>query len=344
MRHWILSGDLKPGDRLPSYNETRAQYGVHTSTMEKVFAKLEGEGLIVRRRGSGTFVAKQSKKSTHGVIGLTGVGFSFNGYSSYWAQLMDGVREAAAKVDTQILMLESESNRGWEKADGVLVCGWALHRVAPFRAFDVPIVSLLVPVPGVASVSADDYNGSRQATEYLLELGHRRIGVLNFFSGQPVLAQRMDGYANALKAAKIRPLKIWERSIGGRFMLGNQIVKAAREEMKRWLQDESTKGWRKAGCTALLCHNDETALGVIQALQSSGVKVPDDVSVIGFDGTEFCDLVSPKLSSVQLPLREIGAAGVEMLLQQIADDEVSIEHRVLPVKLREGESSAAPSP
>src|SRR4051794_4393893 len=77
IRQQIVSGNWKVGDRLPSYNEMRELHGIHTATMEKVYAQLESEGLIVRWRGSGTFVAEPQKKvrSATGIIGLNGAGF-----------------------------------------------------------------------------------------------------------------------------------------------------------------------------------------------------------------------------------------------------------------------------
>ena len=119
-------------------------------------------------------------------------------------------------------------------------------------------------------------------------------------------------------------------------MYGDQIVTAAREAMQQWIDDS----WKETGCTALLCHNDETALGAIQALQAAAINVPHDVSVVGFDGTNFCELTTPKLSSVKVPLREIGATAVELLLQQIEADTVRDDHKVLPMALQQRESSA----
>src|SRR5688572_8390658 len=98
LRDQIRRGVLKPGERLPSYNKVRDLYGVHTNTMEKVHAQLEREGLIVRRRGSGTYVTDQDakpKKTRTGVIGLCGSGFKFRNYQAYWAKLYQGIHQAA---------------------------------------------------------------------------------------------------------------------------------------------------------------------------------------------------------------------------------------------------------
>jgi DNA-binding LacI/PurR family transcriptional regulator len=339
MRQQIASGQWKPGERLPSYNETRAIHGVHTATMEKVYAQLETEGLIVRRRGSGTFVAEPVKAAAcgTGMLGLSGRGFSFEEYSPYWAHLQGGVREAAARAGLQVLLLDPQNSRGWEKADGVLVCDWNDPRVPRKLVPGMPVVSLMTPVPGLASAYADDEGGARQATELLIELGHRRIGYLHAYADHAVVQQRLQGYRAALSAAGIQPQQKWARCMRGRYHAGQRFTTEARKNMLLWLRD----GWQKLGCTALLCHNDEAATGVIDALHEAGIKVPEDVSIIGFDSTEYCDLVKPMLTSVHVPLREIGAAGVELLLQQITQENVCDLHKVLSTQVRERETTSA---
>jgi DNA-binding LacI/PurR family transcriptional regulator len=338
MRQQIVSGHWPIGARLPSYNETRARYGVPTSTMEKVYAQLESEGLIVRRRGSGTYVSEPATRtsSSTGMIGLSGTGFNFSGYSPYWAHLLGGVREAAAAEGLQILLLDPRTSDGWEKADGVLMCDWddpAMPRkVLPGQ----PLVSLMVPVQGIASACADDEGAARLATEHLLALGHRRIGFFHTFASHPIAHQRLMGYQSALQAAGIKPRAEWTANMCGTYDFGAAFTNFAYEMMKQKLGD----GWQKLGCTALLCHNDEAAVGVIMALEEAGLRVPHDVSIIGFDGTEYCDLVRPRLSSVAIPLREIGVAAVKLLCTQIKNEKESDEHRVLPTCFQERETTA----
>lgn len=330
MRQQIASGQWKPGERLPSYNETRALHGVHTATMEKVYAQLESEGLIVRRRGSGTFVAEPVKKvaTKTGIMGLSGAGFSFSEYSPYWAHLQGGAREAAAKAGMQLLILDPRSSQGWEKADGVLVCDWNDPRVPRKVLPGLPVVSLMTPIPGLASVYADDEGGARQAVEHLVQQGHRRIGYLHTYADHATVQNRLKGYYNALSSSGIEPQESWTRCLRGHYGAGKRFTTEARKNMLLWLRDD----WKKLGCTALLCHNDEAAVGVIAALSEAGIRVPEDVSIVGFDGTEYCELVMPRLSSIEIPLREIGAAGVELLLNQIKREQVSAEHLVLPTK------------
>ena len=339
LRHQLREGVLRPGDRLPSLAEMQASHQASRPTVESAHALLEKENLIVKRHGAGVFVRKPEQRAAQGVIGLSGACFSFNGYSSYWAQIMGGVRDAVSAAGLQLLILDPKISDGWEKADGVLLCDWNDSRTPRPCPPGLPLVSLLAPVEGVASVVADDAGGMRAATEYLISQGHRQIAYLHAYDGQSIASNRLAGYHGALQTAGIEEPKQWTRYLYGLYDFGVQFTNVARDTMQYWIEH----GWSTLGCTALLCHNDEAALGAMQALTAAGIRVPEDVSVIGFDGTSFCDLVSPKLSSIELPLREIGAASVEMLLRQIEADEVRTEHKILPTQLRVRESTAAPS-
>ena len=107
--------------------------------------------------------------------------------------------------------------------------------------------------------------------------------------------------------------------------------------MQTWLANN----WQQAGCTALLAHNDYVAIGVMDALREAGLRVPDDIAVVGFDGLEVGQFVSPRLTTVEVPLHEIGAQAVEMLCAQIESGQRSAEHRLLPTRMVQGQSCGA---
>src|SRR5690606_31345794 len=94
--------------------------------------------------------------------------------------------------------------------------------------------------------------------------------------------------------------------------------------------------------TAIVVQNEQSAIGVLQVLQEVGMQVPQDVSVIGFDGTEVGETIIPRLSTMQWPLAEIGAKGVEILTHLIEGGAMPTQTIVLPVHLRERDSIAPP--
>lgn len=210
----IRSGGLRAGQRLPTFVELQSAFKVTSPTVNRAMIALEQEGLVERRRGSGVYVlAPQSAPVRRATIGLAGFGFQFVGQSSYWATLLSGVREEAGESGAQILLLDYESSEGWERADGILICDWSQNGSRRHVPPALPCVSMLVAADGMAGVVADDYRGARDATEYLLQLGRRRIALLHgpVYEGLSPTGRRRSGYREALLAQGVTPCPEWER-------------------------------------------------------------------------------------------------------------------------------------
>lgn len=339
LRRRIESGELQPGVRIASFGQMRAQFGLTNNTIEKVYELLARDGLIVREPKRGTFVAPSRRRQASGVIGLYGFGFGMGYASSYWVELLEGIHRQAGKSQAQILLLQGKVGNGWEKVDGVVLCDTG-RRTTHYIPPQVPVVGLLTARPERSCVTAEEYSGLRLATEHLLNLGHRRIAYLHG-SGATAVSQRLLGYRDALHEAGVTPQDGWRRALTGKNDVGAQFIAAGKRDMAAWLCDTGRNGWNKIGCSALLCHNDETAIGALQALNHAGLRVPDDVSVVGFDGLEIGEYSSPRLTTVVMPLQVMGKAAVELLQRQITADEASVHHEVFPVQLRMRESTTA---
>jgi DNA-binding LacI/PurR family transcriptional regulator len=153
----------------------------------------------------------------------------------------------------------------------------------------------------------------------------------------------LTGYRDALQAAGIEENPDWVLEFP-MIPTAKGYVDWGHSAMRTWLRE----GWLELGCTALLAQNDGTAIGAIQALREANVAVPQQFSVVGFDGTETFDYFSPQLTSVEIPLRQIGVVGTEALLasiwgRQVTNEETAVETIMLPTRIKEGQS-AAPSP
>ena len=143
-----------------------------------------------------------------------------------------------------------------------------------------------------------------------------------------------QAYQETLRGAGIEPDPRWVRPLipyPESWINYKSFVDRGYEKMKLWLGSN----WAELNCTAILAHNDETAIGVIQALNDVGISAPDQVSVIGFDGTEISDYVRPNLATVKVPLEEVGAVATAILLRQIRERaDGNIEYRSDWVMLR----------
>jgi DNA-binding LacI/PurR family transcriptional regulator len=340
----IEQGEFKPGDRLPSFTEMRAQYGATPTTVERVYSQLEQERLIIRERGRGTFVCQPEVRPMTGVIGINGIVFSAN-LHPYWAQIMEGFHEVAARNGLELLLLNESSAINWEKVDGIITPDLPkeqleamLQRMPP----KMPCVATLFETGRIACILADDYQGAYEITNYLIEQGHRRIAYL--INPISITSRRLAGYYDAMRDSGIEvepgwvhPLEEPEEFVPeGMF----NFLKSGTLSMRNWLDSD----WASQGCTALMAQNDDAAIGAIRTLQERGIRVPEDLSVAGFDGTDTIQYFSPNLTTIKVPLREIGVAAIETLLRQIRGESLAANKLMLPARLMVGQSTRAITP
>jgi DNA-binding LacI/PurR family transcriptional regulator len=283
------------------------------------------------------------QRNLSGTFGIIGSEIFNAEEGPFYVRLMGAMHKAVDAAQQHLLYLGTEdawNSAAAAKVDGILICGVRendsiFHKLPPL----LPRVSLFTQVDGVTSVGIDDYRGAQMATRYLMDFGHRRIGCLMEKQAWEA-GRRIAGYNNVLQEAGIEADPRWKRLVGAvdRGVAPAPYLDWGHDHMQEWLND----GWDEANCTAILVQNDAAAIGVMRTLQKAGIRVPDEVSVMSFDGTDYCDLVSPRLTAVALPLGLIGTKAVEFLNRQIAGEPSSAESILLPLSLRLGESVAAP--
>lgn len=341
LRCRIEAGKIEPGERLPSFQRVRQRYGLSQSTVERAYKLLEDQKLIERRPYSGFYVIEPHLRTMTGVIALT---HSFPEQHHYYLRLLHGVQDVARKQEMEVLLLHESSRVVWEKVDGVLSCDPNPEVTNDRLPPGMPYVSLLHP-GGARCIMADDYQGTHQAALHLLELGHKRIAYLTIAHTESCLEvhrQRVAGYKDALRSAGIKPSKQWIYPLQPLLKPVMDFHDFGYTQMKRWL----SKNWDELGCTAVLAHNDETALGIITALEEAGRRVPQEISVMGFDGLNLHHPWCGALTSIRVPLYEVGALGTQTLIQWIkeplAREMGNTSRVVLPTEIQNGQSTARP--
>ena len=338
LRDEIQSGLLEPGARLPSVAQMKAMHGVSLTTVDRAQALLEQEGFIVREQGRGTFVAEPARRQLTGLIGF--IGRTFEGRRAFAdaERLTSGIEEAVYHNEKRLLLLDAQSPLGWDRVDGILVCMPSqTEEILPQLLDRVPCVSLLESVRGISSVATDEAQACRLAVEHLVAQGHQRIAFL--MQENPMVRRtRWPAYRKALRDAGIAPHADWLRADTLPIRHPGDYAQMGREGMAAWLHE----GWRETGCTALIAQNDSIAIGAMNSLQAAGIRVPEDVSVLGFDATELTRTVSPELTSVEIPFKEIGRVAVELLLRHLEASQAEPEHIALPTRLQVHASTAAP--
>ena len=185
-------------------------------------------------------------------------------------------------------------------------------------------------------ISADNLDGGFTATRHLIDLGHRRVGFIGALENGAKL-KRLQGYLNALETHGI---DIDERLVTGRREAisgtpGYSTEKIGYEGMKRLLSLPNRP-------TAVFARNDFTAIGAMTAIKESGLRIPQDVAIIGFDDIPLATHMSPTLSTVRQPMRLQGQIAAEILLKRIeSDEDFAREEKILDCELIIRESTVS---
>ncbi len=258
-------------------------------------------------------VARSLVKSKTDAIGVvvTSIADPFNG------EVVAGIEEFANRHGYTVLLATSQADparevevvRGFQarRVDGIVVASsrvGALH-TALLSELEMPIALLnnQHPKAFVHSVRVDNVDGAFQATQHLIDLGHRKIAYLGDSLGLYSDAERYEGFRNALREAGLKAEK--------RFVVrGNGKPEGARIAAVQLLAMRDNP-------TAIVCYNDMSALGVFQEAESRGIHIPHDLSVTGFDDIFFAPYLRPALTTVRQPKRELGYRAAEILLSLI---------------------------
>jgi DNA-binding LacI/PurR family transcriptional regulator len=282
------------------------------------------------------YVRKAPRKRRVGLIDLV-----FNNLSPWSEDIIRGAEEAALAAKTRLAVSVTPTDTDVERwlrslshsrTDGVIL---VLTELAPryrkrLAELQTPIVlvdPVAQPDPQIPSIGAANWAGGLAATEHLVELGHRRIGTITGRMSALCSQQRLDGYRAALTRAgvDIDPSLIAQ----GDFHYESALAAAGR---MLELADPPT---------AIFAASDVQAMGVYEAARLRGLRLPDDLSVVGFDDIPTARWMSPPLTTLRQPLIEMAALAVRMLL---AGDSADFNHRAELSTNLVVRSSTAPPP
>jgi LacI family transcriptional regulator len=265
----------------------------------------------------------------------------------YFAEIVRGVEDAAASAGYLVITCSSERDAERERsyvrllrsirAAAVVFAGSGMdepelteemdRHLAAMKADGAAVVHLSPHALGQADVGIDNAAGIGAIVAALVSLGHRRIGFLAGPRSLYVARERLAGYRQSLEAAGIE--------------YDERLVVRTSFDADGGALGVDTLLADGAPFTAICCANDLLALGALQRLATLGIAVPGAVSVAGFDDISTAALTAPSLSTVRLPLREMGRLGFEHANAMLAGDEP--DHQVLPFEVVLRDSTAAPA-
>lgn len=325
---------LAAGVSVPTVSKVINQRSdVAPATRERVERVIATSGYVVNRAGR-VLRTGRSKQIDFVVQGL---------YSYHTFQILRGVEEALASTDVRAVLASTHDHRQRERrwvqrvaegsTDGVIMvlADRESAHLRDLRAAGIPfvVVDRLGELgPDDLSVTATNWAGGKAATEYLLSLGHHRIAALLGPPDFPCNQDRLAGYRSALEAADLSI----DREL---IRYGSWHVEPARTEMAELLALPDPP-------TAVFVGNDEQSFGVYRALDENGLRVPDAVSVVGFDDMPYAAWMTPPLTTVRQPLLEMGRVATTMLLRLIGGEPVDSIRVELSTTLIERASCARP--
>ena len=369
----IISGEYSAGEKLPTEQALAKMFNVSRITSKRALDELAAKGVISRSQGRGSFVTAAqsappvSQGKWKGNIIVPSAGKSaplFSGinkssddkkvvamilpYDILQGRLAEIVQSATMALEERGYHLTlhnsgetSENERAIfariveDNVSGVIIYPTTdsnnIDMLYDMWLHQMPIVAVdkkIVDIP-ISFVSSKNYQGSYDLTEYLISKGHKRIGCLFnvFLSAVYSARQRYFGFCAAMKRHDI--------GIDYNFVEHNYSQRSfgMTSEENIMLLTEHVKTCVDSGMTALMLENDYIALDILKACKQAGIRVPDDLSIVGFDNLPQCEFSTPALTTCEQDFKCMGSLVGELILMQMEHRDFTFVEHSVPTKL-----------
>lgn len=327
----ILGGEFAIGDRLPTEKELAVRYQVSVHTVRQAMMQLKLNGIVKQVAGSGTYLLRrpgqpdQELRPTTANSRNIGV-VVWNTSVHVFPRIIHSVEQEIFQAGYHVIACSTEDDPDHERQifeslvnqqiSGLIVSPiiWHEQRVDNYEYLlrqGIPFVFINRKVPGVSasSVIIDNESGGYQATQRLIELGHRVIGHLTSATVSNLTEDRVRGYKRALMEAGIEPHDD---------LIQPHVATSGSQmgfEAGLKLLDRPNRP------TAVFCVNDEHSIGLVEAARSLGLKIPDDLSLVSFDNSRIATSHFPfGLDSVEYPAEEMGICAAQELLRRLSSE------------------------
>ncbi|GII55884.1 LacI family transcriptional regulator [Planotetraspora thailandica] len=339
-----MGDEMPPNPRRATLATVAASAGVSVATVSKV---LNGRSdvapttrsLVESLLQQHDYVARRSEATGGATIELE-FDADINAYST---EIIQGAVDTGAEVGVGVVVsIRRGADRTSAWARGLVSVGrraviavtaeMTARQLTALARANLPLVvvdPLNLPRTDVTSVGSTNFAGGLSATQHLLSLGHRRIAYLGGPATAACNQARMHGYRAAMEAAGAPVTPGYVRE--GHFLYNDGV------ELGAELLDLPQVP------TAIFAGSDETALGIIEAARARGLRIPEDLSIVGFDDTQVARMGSPPLTTVRQPLREMGSVAMRTALRLAAGEKIDSHHVELATELVV-RGSTAPAP
>ncbi|TDQ42751.1 GntR family transcriptional regulator [Aureibacillus halotolerans] len=347
IRGWIVEGTVHPKEKIASENELMITFAVSRHTIRQALGELVSEGWLYREHGVGSFVADRQRKDQNMDSKLIGVVTTY--LSDYiFPSIIRGIEATLSNAGYTLLLASTNNNPDAEQqclrtflekqVAGVIIeptksslpnpnlreyLALAHHRI-PYVMINAGYEELS-PI----SLTLDDTKAGQVACQHLLDLGHTSI--MGFFKTDDRQGlKRMNGFLKALQEKDIAPKPEWcvTYTSETKTSVPTEVLQAALRQRER--------------PTAIVCYNDELALMLLHTIRRAGMKVPEQLSIIGCDDSHLCTASEIALTSVAHPKSQMGEDAAKLIVTMIESRERrAASHKYEPL-LIERQSTAPP--
>ena len=319
---------LKVDDKIPGERVFAKELGVSYMTARKAVESLVTKGVLYKVPKKGTYVADQKKNA----VKTKSIGYFLDssirdGLSSpYYSMIFDALEKEATKNGYGLVYFTNGDGADYldilTKVDGVIVsCFPRIEAIIQEIKKRVAVVCIdnSPSDKSIPTVTLDNFNSVAQSIDYLCSLGHKRIGFISGLDDSDIGRDRLAGYTSALQNHNISE----DRDLVFR---GDYTFATGKKGADYFLSLDKPP-------SAIMCANDTMAISAIKEIFSKGFDVPDDISIIGFDDITIAAQITPALTTISVPVREIAEQSFRLLRMAMNENEATYQHAVLPCKL-----------
>ncbi|MBD3289199.1 substrate-binding domain-containing protein [candidate division KSB1 bacterium] len=332
----ISSGQLKIGEKIGSQQELSRAYDVSLITIKKAIAELINQNVLFSRVGKGTYVANRPSTidlSRHKTIGVVLSDLK----NPFFSLIINSIEAKASEFGYNILLSNSADHADKEDTvirhflsigvDGLIIASLshmyrASSTIRELKNDDFPFIMVsYIEDKDVYFVGTDHEKGAYMATEHLIQAGYNQVGYISGEEGNLLGKLREKGY--------LRAMKKYDKEINQNFIFrstsGAKDYESGYEIGARFCRLEKRPD-------AIFAYKDLAALGFEQAVLEHGMKIPQDVAIVGYDNIESTEYAPVPLTTISQPTDEIGKLTTELLIQKIQGNEIQF-HTILKPEL-----------
>ena len=337
---WLIStGEIKSGQKLPPIRQAAQSLGVHMHTVRSAYHRLEDKGLVTTRPGQGT-IAQPYVPFNLDSLNVSPVthmiGVILPGINPFYVEFIKGVEEIARQASSMIMVINACENPILaekyldlllsKNVDGIINASLGFSAEFQHRlnegSLKLPIPIAYADFPGLphSSVCLDTAGAAYQAVTHLLQHGHESVALINAPQEWPIGSEILTGfeqgmYTTGAGTSQVFIATITDFSQSAGYQAGLKLIGA---------------GLRP---TAVFAASDTLAIGAMRAFKENGLRIPQDMAVIGYNDIEMAALVDPPLTTVAAPTFELGQQVMTKLNEMIQSQTRRFENILLPTRL-----------